>query len=268
MSLTHKSYKKLRNINYRNRHFNEDVCVDGNLIIDVIVHANMYLVNLEKMFQKMNFDFYSSLGQRNLSGFIGEVFSNTFIKIVPGYCKNPHGDGRPDLIDLCHPHSHKYFHESCIAINEKKEIVPIKKFLTPYQYGGMEVKCSIGTPQDDYKEVLLQMGKLEFAINMPRINLLSSITYWGHHNGCENLIGIYYDYYNKANHVPQIVAVMHSELNSNTDWTKLSIGKKGSKKTSNTSLTKTGKSKMYSSVVAVLNDEIYLAKLEQIGLKI
>ena len=59
---------------------------------------------------------------------------------------------------------------------------------------------------------------------------------------------------------------MHSELNKNEDWHAVSVGKEGSKKTSNTSLTGQGKNKLFNNTKIVINDERYIQKLKSVGL--
>ena len=221
------------------------------------------------MFHELDFDVFEGLGQRNLSGFIGEVFVHSFAKLTPDYASNPHADGRPDLLDLSSQVSRDYLSQQCFTKTEEGQTMPVRHLLAPYRYGGLEVKCSIGSPIAQYKKALEKdLGKTNFEIGLPRINYLNTITYWGHHVDCENLLGLYYDYYDPADGVPQILAVMHSELVGEEDWTKVSVVNAGSKKTSNTSLNSAGKIKMFNGVVAVIEDNRYLENLSRIGLSL
>ncbi len=47
-------------------------------IVKVIVTRTAYLYSLAAYFEDADFEFYDAVGQRNLSGFIGEVF----VKII------------------------------------------------------------------------------------------------------------------------------------------------------------------------------------------
>jgi hypothetical protein len=64
------------------------------------------------------------------------------------------------------------------------------------------------------------------------------------------------------------MAVMHAELVPSKDWSKVSIGKAGSKKTSNTSLSSSGIEKIFANPIVVRDQRVYLDKLREIGLKI
>ena len=59
---------------------------------------------------------------------------------------------------------------------------------------------------------------------------------------------------------------MHAELDVDLDWQPVSIGRATSKKTSNTSLTKLGREKLYSNVVAATSDDRYLRRFRAIGI--
>ena len=154
------------------------------------------------MFDELNFDIYDVLGQINLSGFVGEVFSNSLVKIKKNLLLNPHADGRPDLLDLNTDTSQSYFDKCCIEEIDGR-VVPKRSNLAPYKFGGVEVKFSIGSPKANYKNLLFEsMGTTKFELGIPRIDYLNTITYWGHHQSCENLLGLYYDYYESAGCVP------------------------------------------------------------------
>jgi hypothetical protein len=79
---------------------------------------------------------------------------------------------------------------------------------------------------------------------------------------------LYYDYSTELKGTPQIMAVLHSELNPLVDWSTVSIGKIDSKKTSNTSLNASGRAKIMNNPVVVRNNSQYIEKLRQIGVKI
>ncbi len=266
---TNKSgFLKKKNIEYHSSSSGKKVTITPDQVIDIVVMSNQYLASLTPMFAQIGFDIYESLGQRNLSGFVGEVFSKSFGKIVPNFESNPHGDGRPDVLDLTSTEAKIHFQKECCVSGLDKRKTLKKKLLAPFKYGGLEVKSSIGSPSGDYKKRLQALNVPNFFIGMPRIDYTSSITFWGHHTNCKSLIGLYYDYVDEVGGSPQILAVMYSELDPDIDWNKVSLGKIGSKKTSNTSLTISGREKLYKNIVAIVNNDLYLNKLKALGFDI
>jgi len=256
-------------IAYLNKGTGKRITIPTADVIKIVVKANNYLRVLKDLFRELNFDVYTTLGQRNLSGFIGEVFSRVFAAEVDGFAVNPHADGRPDLLDVSAKEAFEHLRLKCFSRSEYGSLAPNKSLLAPFKYGGIEVKATIGNPLNDYRARLKKdLGLNSFYVGLSRVNYLNSITYWGHHTDCENLIGLYYDYYAELGGAPQIVAVLHAELIPSQDWSKVSIGKIGSKKTSNTSLSSSGIEKIMKNPVVVRNHPLYLSKLRQIGLKI
>ena len=269
MTTLESDYIQTSPIQYKSKITDEDVEILSKDVIKVVIDANKYLHALSQLFSELKFDIYSTLGQRNLSGFIGEVFGRVFAKTISGYLVNPHADGRPDLLYVKSPESLKYFDQKCLTLSEDGGLVPNRSVLAPFKYGGVEVKTTIGSPVNNYKKRLKDdTGLNGFLVGTPRINYLSSITYWGHHTSCENLLGLYYDYSDKLNGCPQIMALMHASLDPEIDWNPVSVGKEGSKKTSNTSLSLAGREKICDGVVAVLKNDLYIEKLCGCGLKI
>jgi len=269
MTMNPSEYLEKKPICYTGKETGKKIIVSPADIIKIVINANTYLHALSDLFMELNFPIYTTLGQRNLSGFIGEVFSRVFVVEVDGFVTNPHADGRPDLLDVSSQDALEYFRSKCFDNSDNSRQAPSKACLTPFKYGGIEVKATIGNPVANYRTRLKkELGQPEFFVGLPRVNYLSSITYWGHHTSCENLIGLYYDYCEELDGVPQIMAVMHAELVPSKDWSKVSIGKAGSKKTSNTSLSSSGIEKIMKNPVAVRNHTVYLSKLRQIGLKI
>ena len=255
-------------VTYESKASGERESIPAESIVAVLANTNKYLYSLAAFFEDADFEFYEAVGQRNLSGFIGEVFVKSFEKLVDGYACNPHADGRPDILDLTTDQARAYFEEECFTQGDRGP-VPVRGKLAPFKYGGLEVKASIGNPVAKYKAKLMErLGVGSFMVGMPRVDYLSSITYWGHHASCENLIGLYYDYVPELDESPQIFMAMQAELDVTLDWHEVSVGRASSKKTSNTSLTKTGRAKLYSNVVAAPSDPRYLEQLQKIGVEV
>lgn len=266
MPISHQvDFRECADIEFISKISGESVKVKSSVVAEVTRKCNEYLANLRVMFSELGFDIYEILGQRNLSGFVGEVFVRSFSRTVDGFRYNPHADGRPDLLDIGANVAETFLEGKCFDADG----TAIRSFLAPFKYGGIEVKSTIGTPVHDHKKKLEELhGVKNFEIGMPRIDFLNSITYWGHHTSCENLLGLYYDYVAEHDFVPQIMMIMHSELEIEKDWNAVSIGKKGSKKTSNTSLTKPARNKLLNKIVVVTNSKVYVDRISGIGGKI
>jgi hypothetical protein len=236
-------------------------------LVDCLSNTNIYLESLYKMFAELNFNLFEVLGQRNLSGLIGEIFSRFFCSEFDMCVLNPHPDGRPDILNLHGDGFRKYFETECFNLENNRRI-PLKAKLTPFPHGGMEVKCTIGSPKANYKKLLFEKtGLNDFALGIPRIDYLDSFNYWAHHRHSTNLLCLYYDYYDMKAGIPQVLSLFLVKLTED-DWNVVSLGKTTAKKTSNTSLNKQGRIKLYSSCLAVIDDERYINKFKQVGIEL
>lgn len=241
--------------------------IDTKHIINALDQTNIYISELCNLFLELNFDLFEVLGQRNLSGVIGEIYSRFFCLNVSGYTVNPHPDGRPDILNLNSKESKKFFKEECFSIISGKSL-PLKSPLTPYKYNGIEIKCTVGSPRSGYKKLLERnTGKKSFDIGDSRIEYLSGFNFWAHHQHSTDLLSLYYDYHPKVNKNPQILAAFFSNI-EHDDWHKVSLGSKTAKKTSNTSLNTSGKTKLYSGLVTIVDDETYINKFKKLGIKL
>ncbi len=234
-------------------------------LITVAEETNNYIRNLVPIFSETGFDIFDSLGQRNISGFIGEIYKNILANKHEELLPNPHPDGRPDIIAVNSPKAAAYLSECFVEVNGRK--VPIKDKLSPFRFGGLEVKCSIGSSGTTQTERYISSFGHSFRLYEPRVGYLSGITWWAHHGSADNLLGLYYDYYADYNGTPQILAAMFSELTGD-DWNAVSHGNPRKKKTSNTSLNKYGLAKLKSNCVFCVSDEAYQRQMRQIGVAI
>jgi hypothetical protein len=207
------------------------------------------LLSIPKKFGMDSNDFYTILNQRNLSGFIGEIFKHALAKNAPGLAINPHPDGRPDLLDIRSEESRNYFDTECLD-NETGQ--PIRSRFAPYLYGGVEVKCSIG-----------DLASGAPTIGVSRANQVRSITYWAHHRHACNLLGLYYDFDQFAGGSPQVKALLFAYL-TEEDWNKVSIGDSSRKKTSNTSINKFGKKKLINGLIGYSDDLLNVSLLNRL----
>jgi hypothetical protein len=222
------------------------------LLLEATCKTNLYLAKLPELFKSDGGGFYAVLNQRNLSGFIGEVLKHAIFSCDNNFIPNPHPDGRPDLLDLRSKAARAYFESDC---HESLTNTPRREMLAPFRFGGIEIKCSIGK--------LKNAG--DKPVGVPRVELVNGITYWAHHaHGC-NLLGAYYDYDDLKHGAPQIRALFYTELLP-SDWHKVSVGDPGKKKTSNTSLNKSGLKKLYQSLVMHHEDTVYIRLLDRLGI--
>lgn len=205
-------------------------------------------------FQLTPVHFYSILNQRNLSGFVGEIFANALASEVEHLKNNPHADGRPDLLDLRDEVAAQYFARACFD-NEGQ---PIRSSLAPFPYGGLEVKATIGSG--------FSRKASEMPIGFERRPFTRRLTYWAHHRHECTLLAIYFDFFAEVDRSPQLCAIFHAAIDSD-DWHEVSVGREGSKKTSNTSLTKGGVAKLMNGLVAHSTDHLVVSALERFGVE-
>ena len=211
---------------------------------ETTICTNEYLAKLPGLFESTVVQFYKTLNQRNLSGFIGEVYKHVLHAICPDFVPNPHPDGRPDMLYLKDPLVRRYYNEVCFDASSG---APIRDALAPFQPGGVEIKSSIGNTPD--------AGELE--IGQSRSRLITGLNYWAHHAHACTLLGIYYDYCNATNNSPQIKGLVYCEV-TESDWNKVSIGRPDKKKTSNTSLNKNGVAKLKKSLIMFSDEPDYI----------
>lgn len=213
--------------------------------------TNKYLAILPELFDSSVVQFYTTINQRNLSGFIGEVYKHVLHALCPSFVPNPHPDGRPDILDLGNPAVKRYFEKTCF---DPSSGAPIREHLAPFRHGGIEIKSSIGnTPK---------AGELE--IGQSRSSLITGINYWAHHAHACQLLGIYYDYCGLTKNSPQIKGLIYCNL-IDSDWNKVSIGRPNRKKTSNTSLNKSGVTKLKNSLIMHSAEPAYISMFSRLG---
>jgi hypothetical protein len=217
--------------------------------------ANEYLFDLSQRFDEIGFDLYALLGQRNLSGFVGEVFARFAASRLQGYRANPHPDGRPDLVDVSSSERLKFLTDVCFSNPTAGggPRYPLREHLAPFKFGGIEVKATIGK---------MKGRASSFAVGQSRADAVTALTFWGHHTSCRSMLGVYYDYFPFRNASPQIAAIFFLEL-VEADWNPVSIGKPGSKKTSNTSLSSSGQSKLRKGLLTYLDSVPHVEALKR-----
>lgn len=239
-----------------------NISLTSSNLISTAIDTNSYIRNLISIFNDINFDIFTSLGQRNISGFIGEIFKNILANNYPDLCPNPHPDGRPDILALDTPDAIKHYAKCFSEVNGRN--IPVKDMFTPFKYGGLEVKCTIGSSSKYQTLQFISDHNHAFSLYDSRVGYIDGINWWAHHSSSSNLLGLYYDYYAPFNGTPQILAAFYSELTSD-DWNAVSHGNPHNKKTSNTSLNKNGVEKMKRQCMFSVSDTDYLNQLQRMG---
>ena len=77
----------------------EEIITSAELI-EAATATNSYIKSLVSAFDELGFDIFYSLGQRNISGFVGEIFKHILAAKHEGFIANPHPDGRPDILSV------------------------------------------------------------------------------------------------------------------------------------------------------------------------
>ena len=192
-------------------------------------------------------DIFGTLGMRNLSAFIGEVFASSLAKVADGLLmRNPHQDGYPDLLILNE--------EGKQEIERLKNNLRDKKPFSPFKHGGIEVKASCGSVPTP--ATLQKRGLQKPIIGDTRINLMTGYDWKAHHRETINLVGVLWDF---LDHKPTIVAIFYSNRIGPSDWGEIISPKKGGGRTTSVSImNRKGVRKMYEGWVAVLKDRRYV----------
>tara|TARA_B100000676_G_scaffold312541_1_gene387275 strand:+ start:84 stop:893 length:810 start_codon:yes stop_codon:yes gene_type:complete len=219
--------------------------------VELIYNA---VISSRKVFQQLasfdSFDFFDTLGMRNLSGFIGEVVVKQIEKQSSGFLeKNPHQDGYPDLILL----------DERGKEDIKNFSLYDKKPFSPFINGGIEVKCSCGMVPTDKK--CKEMGLIHKPeIGESRQKILTGYDWKSHHRQTNNLLGLLWDF---DNGVPAIIACFYSNALIENDWGKVVQPKPNSRTTSVSTMNRSGIKKMYDGCLFFRDDEFLISFLDK-----
>lgn len=192
-------------------------------------------------------DLFSTLGMRNLSAFVGEVFVNALVKSANGdLVKNPHQDGYPDLLIMTK--EGKALWKNLANNNQDK------RSFSSFETGGIEIKATCGSvPTPEY---FRKKGLRKPEIGNERINDVRGYDWKAHHRKTNNLIGIYWDFVEEK---PIICGLFFSGNLTENDWGKIIQPKEGGGRTTSVSImARTGIFKMYSNWIAVIKDPRYV----------
>jgi len=183
--------------------------------------------------EELPFALFRSIDLKALSGIVGALFAAE-IANKTGSIVNPIEKGHPDVIPLAGKH----------ASEERLR-----------NYGeGLEIKCTVGNVAKGSK---LQPGT-------PRLSKITGITWQAHHREVESLMGLVIDFAGNSvdgMHYPMITGVFNSDSLVVDDWGEIS-GTTG-RNTKVTGMRASGKSKMGTGWVLLLNDARYLEKYKK-----
>lgn len=231
---------------------NYETLLKSEEIVDAVKQTNTAIKYLDENTKKFSINVFETLGLRNLSGFVGEVFVSMIEKVSKGnLVKNPNQDGYPDLL-LNNSSQLKQYFESMYETTKDKKYFKGKSFFSPYKFGGIEVKATVGSTPPT--------GKVRKPIiGEQRIDVLTKFDWKAHHTETNNLLAILWDFINE---VPHIVAVFYRNDLTEDDWGNIVKPKAGGGRTTSVSIMNTqGIKKMCSGWIAVLDDSKYINKL-------
>lgn len=241
---------------------NNELILTNEQIVSAINFANNAIKTLDAQTKAFDINIFEALGMRNLSGVVGEYFAKSLQRYSEGNLQsNLHQDGYPDLLLTNNTERKNYFDSLYTVINEKK-YPKSKSLFSPYRYGGIEVKATCGSTPPAKKIPKPLIGE-------QRISLINSFDWKAHHRTTNNLIGIFWDFYDE---VPTITAAFYRNDLTIDDWGEIvQPTDDGGRTTSVSIMRAAGISKMCAGWVAVIDDDRYietLSKKKWIGYKI
>jgi hypothetical protein len=231
-------------------HFRRKDGTSGQVPIDIFIDALPEFNRVIKIFEDVEIPIGDILGLRNLSAFVGEVYNRSVKKIAGNLIENnPHQDGYPDLL-IMDSLGREEWQKFSKQLHEKS---PFSPFLT----GGIEVKSTCGDLRSGSWFTKQEIPKP--IIGQSRLEWVTGYNWKAHHRETNNLIGLIWDFVDAR---PTIVAIMYSENLDEEDWGKTVTPKKGGGRTTSVSImTKNGVAKMYSGLIAIIDDPKYNNKL-------
>src|SRR3989344_3559975 len=236
------NFRKIKNVTFRGKKSSADL--DLELFKQAVGNFDETISKLGEVADGL----FSTLGMRNLSAFIGEVFAAALAKASKGFLvKNPHQDGYPDLLVMTE--------EGKALLKTLEKNMQDKKPFSDFASGGIEVKATCGSVPTP--EVLKKKNLTKPEIGDQRIDVITGYDWKAHHRLTNNLLGIVWDF---VDGVPTIAGIFFSSSLTQEDWGKIVQPKEGGGRTTSVSImTRPGIKKMYEGWIAILDDERYAA---------
>lgn len=236
------TFRKVKSIQFRGKKSRADI--DIEVFKQAVHNFDESMAKLEKVADGL----FATLGMRNLSAFVGEMFAAALAKASGGFLvKNPHQDGYPDLLVMTD--------EGKALLKTLEQNMQDKKPFSDFASGGLEVKATCGSVPTPAIFAKKNLKKPE--IGDERIGVMVGYDWKAHHRLTNNLLGIVWDF---VGGVPTIVGIFFSSSLTQTDWGKIVQPKDGGGRTTSVSImTRDGTKKMYDGWIAVLDDPRYKA---------
>ncbi len=229
--------------------------VTNNQMHEAVQIFNKSIDELDRLSQELAINIFETLGMRNLSGFIGEVFASSLAKVMNGnLVKNLHQDGYPDLL-FNYTDEMKSYYKTTFTTKLGRLYPVSKEIFSPYKYGGLEVKSTCGSTPSATSKVPKPL------IGEQRIDLVNQFDWKAHHRETNNLIGLLWDFIEGK---PMICAVFFRNDLTESDWGNIVQPREGGGRTTSVSImNSSGILKMCQSWVMVIDDQKYINKLAQ-----
>ncbi|MBN3490528.1 hypothetical protein JV173_03265 [Acholeplasma equirhinis] len=221
-------------------------------IESAVLSFNSAIKQLDQNTKQLEINIFETLGLKNLSGFVGEVFGSMILKVSNGQLvKNLNQDGYPDLL-LHITDEQKSYYSGTYTIRDGIKIANSKEIFSPYKHGGIEIKANVGSTPPGTNDIP------KLVIGQQRIDYINMFDWKSHHRDTNNLIGITWDFINS---LPTITAVFYSNNLTQDDWSKIVQPREGGGRTTSVSLIKkSGRKKMFNNWIVVIDDEKYINK--------
>ena len=189
--------------------------------------------NTNKFLRDLPPNLYLSIDYKTTSAIIGALFGDELAKVTDGYV-NPIEKGHPDIIPI----------DGSTLTEEELRNYP----------EGLEIKCTVGSVE---KGSNLRAGT-------KRLGKLTGITWQAHHREVTELTGVSWDFAEREHNFnyPMITGIFYSNELTVDDWGLIS-GTTG-RNTKVTGMLKSGKKKMGSGWVAILNCDGYIEKYSRL----
>lgn len=186
-----------------------------------LANANRTIETIHDLSVANNVPIFQLLGLRNLSSFVGEIFSRELCVLEEGsLLSNPNQDGYPDLLAMTPPGL------AYVKEREKLGQMSAKGFWSPFPHGGVEVKATCGnTPPAKHIPKPL--------IGEPRLPILVSAEWKAHHRLTNNLLGLYWDFFEG---LPTILAAFYRNDLTGDDWGEIIQPREGGGRTTSVSI--------------------------------
>lgn len=216
-------------MNYKN---NNTFSINPGFVVNAI-HIDQAIKQTNNLLSDLPSTLFKSIDYKTTSAMIGAIFCDT-LAIFTGGIVNPIEKGHPDIIPLA----------GANATEEELRHYP----------EGLEIKCTVGN---------IETGA-NLRAGQTRISKLTGITWQAHHQEVEELLGLVWDFVDDGHafNYPAITGAFYSDQLKATDWGQIS-GTTG-RNTKVTGMTSSGKRKMGTGWVSLIDDATYINRYKSL----